>query len=243
MKSIIVSIVDVLGVFIPGFLFLCSIFLFNESLGSHSLLVKDLSNVLSNLSSGAAISLIVVFSYLFGYLIRLKSIRLLQNLTKSRWEEKMKVMSVSLNGMFESAVNNNDLTNSIRESNTKRESIGISQYVPYFHFAKRLALLYSPLACAEIERDEAKIRFTSGLLIPLPFLFINGILLCFKSDIFLGVLLIALSLGSLYVVISNFPKRRLREVENIYHLAVIILKFNHILSNGSNNKPWSVWFR
>jgi hypothetical protein len=219
-KGLLINIIDVLGIFVPGFLLLIGILLFpplaNDLLKEWPTFTILLEAIRNNIWIVASLS--VIASYVLGFLIRLCSIRILHTLTKRSWAEKLRLRTTVIEPTIKSALNDEELCKAI-EANAKAERI--SSLAPYFHFAKRIVRSGPPVLWAESERMEADIRFAAGIFVPLLVFIVDGLWLWSLS----GSVLAAISGVGAFVIIVTFPSRRIREVVYNYYLALIVLRY------------------
>src|SRR5262245_43205857 len=221
MKSIFVSIVDVLGIFIPGFLLLLGIVLIPISSG-HSQSYKMVWQLTPELvranTTGLAVT-IAIASYAVGFIIRLASIGLLNNLTKRWWAAKLTKQAETLSRILEECLNYPELCAALKDVYGSHSVGHVSGIAAYVNFAKRIVRNGNPVLLADAERLEAEMRFSAGLFIPFCVLAFNG-LLSVRSGHF-GWMLLVISLCSCSIILYTFPRRRIREVLHVYTMAIV----------------------
>jgi hypothetical protein len=227
MKSIFVSIVDVLGIFIPGFLLLLGIVLIPISAGhsqSYKMVWQLTPELVRTNATGLAVTVIIA-SYAVGFIIRLASMGLLQTLTKKWWAARLTKQAEALHPVFEECLNYPELCSALKDAYGSQSMGHITGYAAYFSFAKRIIRNGSPSLWAEAERIEAEMRFSAGLFIPFCALALNG-LLSIRSGHF-GWMLLVLSLCSCFIILYTFPRRRIREILHLYTMAIVTLRSNY----------------
>ncbi len=233
MKGLIVSIVDVLGIFVPGFLLLIGIVIF-PSVSSDllkewptwTLLLGGIRDNFAILGVLAAIS-----SYVLGFIIRLCSISILQILTFPFWAEQLKKRVEKLETTLGKALDNIDVSESLQEEVKLRSKFEVAHNAPYFAFAKRLIQNGNPALWTSTERMEAELRFMAGIFITLILLFVDGIRIASSS----GYVLAVISGIGLLIILLSFPTRRIREVVYDYHMALIVLHYPTKSLNTANS--------
>ena len=220
MKGLLISVVDVLGIFVPGFLLLMGILLFpplaNDLLREWPTWPIILEAIRDNIWILGSLSIIV--SYVLGFVIRLCSIPILHTLTKRSWAKKLSLRATVLEPSIKIALNDEELCKAI-EANAQAERI--SSLAPYFHFAKRIVRSGPSVLWAESERMEADIRFAAGIFVPLLVFVVDGLWLRSLS----GFVLASISSIGAFIIILTFPSRRIREVVYNYYLALIVLRY------------------
>jgi hypothetical protein len=219
-RGLLVSVIDVLGIFVPGFLLLIGILLF-PPLSSDLLKQWPTWTVLlevfrNNIWTWVVFSAIA--SYVLGFIIRLCSIRLVQSITKHWWAEKLKKRAKVFEAAIKTALKDKELCETI-EADAKSERI--TSLAPYFHFVKRIVRSGPPVLWAESERMEADIRFAVGIFVPLLIFVVDGLWLASLS----GLILAVVSGIGAFIIIATFPSRRIREVINNYYLALVVLRY------------------
>lgn len=223
MTGLFITMVDILGVFIPGVLLLAGVLLCPPVGSTMPSLAKTLSFVPDHLRSNAWVLGIsaAATAYVLGFLLRLVSMRVLQHLTRRWWKDKLKQQAECLQQTFETALNRPYLCDALKTLSKKLGPTEPGTYAPYFHFAKRLVRSHLPLY-REVERLEAEIRFAAGLFIPFGLLFIDGIwMVAARSDA--GWTVATISLIAAVIIFVTFPSRRIREVIYNYYLALVAL--------------------
>lgn len=223
MKSIFVTIVDILGVFVPGLLLLIGLLLlpwiFNDLI-SQGVTWESFSKFIQ--ANGVALAIIVaITAYVLGFLLRLWSVRLLEALTRFRWATKLKMRATIFHEALESAIGDPKLCEALNNMSASHGKSDLSSYAPYFHFAKRVVRSSNPASWAEAERMEAEIRFAAGLFIPFCILLFDGFFL--RKP--LGYVISIISLVGAVVIWSRFPSRRIKEVLIDYLLAIVVLRY------------------
>jgi hypothetical protein len=235
MKGLVVSIVDVLGIFVPGFLLLMGIVIYiypsiaNDLLKEWPTWTLLLGGIRDNFALFGVLA--AISSYVLGFIIRLCSISILQILTFPFWAEKLKKRAEKLETVIGGALNNKDVCDSLEEEAKLRPKFEVAHNAPYFAFAKRLIQNGNPTLWTGTERMEAELRFMAGIFIPLILLFIDGIRLASYS----GYVLAAVSGIGVLIILQSFPKRRIREVIYNYHMALIVLHYPSKSLNAANS--------
>lgn len=224
MKGLLISIVDVLGIFVPGFLLLTGIFFFPP-------LVNDLFDqwpTWTTLSEAIRVNfstigiLFAISAYVLGFIIRQCSVFTLNLLTFPWWAKQLEKRVEGLEKTLETALNNESLCESLRAEARLRSKYEIAYIAPYFPFAKRLIQNGNPSLWAGAQRYEAELRFSAGIFIPLLIFTCDGLLL--KS--LAGYILAMISGIGAFVVLATFPTRRIREVIYNYYMALIVLQYS-----------------
>jgi hypothetical protein len=181
-KNIFVTIVDILGVFVPGLLLLMGLILLPwifADLQTHGLTWSSLSEFLH--ANGIAFAAaVVIVAYVLGFLLRLCSVRLLEILTWFRWQPKLKARASIFNAAMERAIDDATLCKALNDMADSQGMGELSTHAPYFHFAKRVVRSSNPASWAEAERMEAEIRFAAGLFVPFGVFFFDGFFLQIK---------------------------------------------------------------
>lgn len=232
MKGLIVSVVDVLGIFVPGFLLLMGILLnpsvVNDILKEWSNWPQLLKAVGENLSVIGI--LVAIISYVFGFIIRLFSITIMQFLTFPLWAKKLKKRARNLEAALKVALKNEEVCKGLEEEAKLRSKIEVAHNAPYFVFSKRLIQNGNSTLWTGTERMEAELRFMSGIFIPLIMLSVDGI---FMSSNLGRLLSLVTGLGFL-IILASFPSRRIKEVIYNYHMALIVLHYPSKSSKADN---------
>jgi hypothetical protein len=233
MKGLIVSIVDVLGIFVPGFLLLIGILFFPpvandlvKQWPSWTLLLGGIRDNFATLGILVAIS-----SYVLGFIIRLCSISILQIITFPFWAEKLKKRAKELEKALEVALKNDTVCQSLEAEARLRSKFEVAHNAPYFAFAKRLIQNGNPSLWTGTERMEAELRFMAGIFIPLILLFFDGIRIASSS----GYVLAVVSGIGILIILQFFPTRRIREVIYNYQMALIVIHYPSKLLNAGNS--------
>jgi hypothetical protein len=237
MKGLIVSIVDVLGIFVPGFLLLIGILLFpsvarelSKEWPTSALLLAGVRDNFATLGILAAIS-----SYVLGFIIRLSSISILQILTFPFWAEKLKKrvekLEETLGAALKNDLGNDDVCKSLKAEACLRSRFEVARNAPYFAFAKRLIQNGNPSLWTGTERIEAELRFMAGIFLPLILLFLDGVRIASNS----GYALATVSGVGVLIILLSFPTRRIREVVYNYHMALIVLHYPSRSLNAANS--------
>jgi hypothetical protein len=228
MKSLVVSVVDVLGIFVPGFLLLIGILLLPVALGYSSLYkIAWQATPESMRTNLVGIGIIVVtLSYVMGFVIRMCAILILQELTKKWWGRMLTQKANALTPILESCLDYPDLCTALKESFGTSTMGHLTQYAPYFSFAKRIIRNANAALWADAERLEAELRFSAGLFIPFCLLSIDGLFLIGHQPF--GWILLATSLIGGSITLVTFPRRRMREVLHVYTMAIITLRYKPV---------------
>ena len=222
MKGLFVTLVDVLGIFIPGLLFCGSL----VAMPPIWRVVQPQITSFGCLASSdrlVGVAIVIVVSYVLGFLNRLWSIRLLQAMLKQYWTSRLKELASTLDPVFEGLVSDKLLCNSLRLLGKSLGSDDPSCYAPYFHFAKRLIRM-TPGLWAEAERLEANVRFTAGLFLPLLIMAIDGAWMALACHSWTGGVVAFVSGAGAAAAAVGFPARRNHEVVYNYLLALVALR-------------------
>lgn len=175
MPTFVVTIVDLLGVFVPGFLMLVAMLLVPAALGVHLRLVEVLPD-----PAGSNVWILggtyAITAYILGFLVRLYSINIMNVLTLHRWADQIKTQAAVLEPALTAAFANKQLTESLKTLAKGVDKCDPGRYAPYFHYAKRV-VRREPAMWTEAERLEAEVRFAAGLFLPLVLLVLDGALL------------------------------------------------------------------
>lgn len=223
MKNLFLTIVDILGIFVPGILLLAGLLLFPGVLTSLSSgnLQADLSHFIEANRISIAVAGSIV-AYVLGFLVRLWSIGLLEWITRTKWTKMLQEKVPYLEKPLEKAVGDADFQAALQSLASTYKATDLTPHAPYFHFAKRLVRANNSGLWADAERMEAELRFAAGLCIPFCLFIFDG--LFFPKPF--GYVLSVISLCGLAAVIARFPSRRVKEVLMDYLLALIVLKYN-----------------
>ena len=222
MNGLFLTIVDILGIFVPGALLLGALVAMPpvwHSIDWQSIYPAALLPA-NRLTTIAAVSLV---SYTLGFLNRLWSIRLLQTMVKSAWTDLLTRLASPLNAAFEAAIKDQVLCDSLLTLAKRLNPLDPGHYAPYFHYAKRLTRTM-PGLWAEGERLEADARFTAGLFLPLLLVSIDGAWIALLYRSIPAWLVTVVSAAGVAAVVVAFPSRRNREVIYAYLLALIALR-------------------
>jgi hypothetical protein len=220
MNRLAVTIVDILGVLVPGAVFLGGCLLIPAPVAPIAALTTLVPPIQLLSNPWVMGGIWLATAYVLGLLIRLVSIRLMSIITLRVWSGRLAREAKALESILDTAVANPLLSDSLKELARGYEKSNPCHYAPYFHFAKRLIRQY-PDMWAEAERSEAEIRFVAGLFLPLLLILLDGVLLCFYQP--KAWVLIAVGALGAGVVVYSFPLRRTREVLYDQLLALIIL--------------------
>lgn len=222
MNRLSVTIVDILGVLVPGAVLLVGCLFIPPPLAPIPALTGLVGKPIQPLSNPwVAGGLWLAAAYVSGFLLRLISIPLMNRVTKHWWVPKLKDEADTLDQILEEAIANPKLSTSLKELSKLYGERDPCRYAPFFHFAKRLVRKH-PDMWAEAERLEAEIRFAAGLFLPFLLLLIDGLLLrpTHKSSAWVLVIIGALGAG---LVLFAFPSKRVKEVLYNHFLALAIL--------------------
>jgi len=222
MKGLFVTLVDVLGIFVPGLLFCGSLVAMPPV---WRVVQPQISSIGSLASSDRllGVAIVIVVSYVLGFLNRLWSIRLLQAMFKQYWTSRLEQLASTLNPAFEGLVSDKLLCNSLRLLAKRMGSGDPSYYAPYFHYAKRLIRM-TPGLWAEAERLEADVRFTAGLFLPLLIMSIDGVWMALAYHSWTGGVVAFVSGAGAAAAAVGYPARRNHEVVYNYLLALVALR-------------------
>lgn len=225
MNRLTVTIVDILGVLIPGLVLLFGCILapipFAWVRPLNDTLLQRLP-VLEN--TWVAGGCWLAIAYTLGFVIRLGSIGIMARLTRRRWESHLERQSAVLEKVLEASLANPGLAASLHALVPMYGKDNVGRHAPFFHFAKRL-IRTDPDLWVEAERFEAEVRFAAGLFIPLLLLGIDGVVLAFTTPG--GWILIIAGFGGAAILFSTFAARRTKEVLYDHFLALVILSYRH----------------
>jgi hypothetical protein len=224
MNRLAVTIVDILGVLVPGVVLLAGCALAPVPIAP----ISATGNMIPGLQSLVANSWVVgggclVAAYILGFLLRLVSIRLMNMLTHRFWSGRLEKEAKALEEVFDSALANPALSRSLKELSGGYPPRDPGRYAPYFHFARRLVRT-NPQMWAEAERLEAEVRLAAGLFIPFLVVSLVVIWRWFASKPAPWTFAAASAAGAA-TVLAAFPSRRCREVLYDQMLALTILLY------------------
>jgi hypothetical protein len=236
MNRLSVTVVDVLGLLIPGAILLLAIFLMPIP-AEWALPLKDLLRSRTTLFSNQWVAggLCLAVAYLFGFLIRLTSIPVMNRLTWQRWAPRLRREAEALERPLKSAIANDELFSALRDM-APSDEIDPRHYAPYFPFAKRV-IRTKPELWAEAERLEAEARFTAGLLLPFAALALDGIAHGILRHWHSGILLFVAGVAGGGVSFWTFPSRRINEITYGHLLALTALLYPVKARFGEANAP------
>lgn len=230
MNRLSVTIVDILGVLVPGAALLIGLILFPfpqlDRSAVNSALV-DRVQLFGNPWVAGGCWLAV--AYVLGFLIRLVSIRVMNYLTWWKWGPTLSADSQALEQAFDEALDNPTLAAGLRKLSHLCGKRDPGRYAPFFHFAKRV-VRGSPDYWNEAERLEAEVRFAAGLLIPFVVFAADGIARKLATPA-AWLLLLTGAVGAITIVLT-FPSRRTKEVLYNQLLALAVLIYQPKLSGG-----------
>jgi len=223
MNRLALTVVDVLGLLIPGIVLLFGFCLAPvplEWLQPLNAALLERLPILSN--EWVAGGCFLGSAYTLGFLLRVTSLGALNHLTWRRWSVVFVHQTKAFNGVFEVALANAQLTQALNEFSSHYEKHHPGKYAPYFPLAKRLIRRNSEL-WAEAERLEAEVRFTAGLFFPFIVLSLDGIARGLSTP---GAwVLLALGASGAVIVLRTFPPRRSSEVLYVQLLALTLLLY------------------
>lgn len=223
MNRLSVTIVDLLGMLVPGAVMLCGLFFLPPFWISLSTVRPPGSGTLGPLSEPwIAGGIWLAVAYVIGFLLRQISIPLMQHLTRGRWVPQLVKEAAVLDPIFETALGDASLTTSLKDLAQLRKDGDPGHLAKYFHFAKRI-VRNRPELWVEAERLEAEMRFLAGLFVPFVLLFLDGAILLILSQN--AWALTAIGAGGAAVILYAFPSRRVKEVRYDYFLALVALKY------------------
>lgn len=224
-KSLAITIVDVIGVFFPGLLFVTAVAILLGT-GSPAAGFVPL-DIAARLPQWLQISGLIVVVYVLGFLMRLGSLRALQRLTSPFWEPPLTRAAGRLEQTMRACIGDSGLSEALVEMGRRREyRSDVAASAPFFHFAKRIVRLRAPRLWPEAQRLEAEIRFAAGLLVPLLLFAIDAAVV--PGPLLFRLLVLGVSLGGIAVIVTTFPSKRIREVINIHFLAIIALRYKDV---------------
>jgi hypothetical protein len=225
MNRLSVTVIDVLGLLVPGFVFVIGIALTpipSAWLEPLSKALHDRLPLLTNpwVAGGSWLAI----AYVLGFLMRLTSITIMNRLTVHRWKPRLEREAAAVDELFAELIANSRLTESLKRLASLCSERDPARYAPYFHFAKRLIRTNNDL-WAEAERLEAEVRFSAGLFFPFVVLALDGVL-----GFFLGFsrpaasILILVGVAGVVIIIQSFPSRRAKEFLYDQFLALVMLR-------------------
>jgi hypothetical protein len=232
LKDFFLSIIDVIGILVPGFLFGLGVALLPPV--TRRVLSTNLDYLVSH--SIALVVTSIVVAYVLGFVIRLSAIRFMNTLTRRWWASKLKKRTRALDGAITQHLEMVDpiLLRCLQNEPLSRSKGGVSDAARYFHFIKRVVRSGPATLWAEAERLEAEIRFVAGLVFPLMLFTIDGLWMAFSSEPWIGSSMLAISLLSLLIIFLEYPGRRIGEVIYVYYLGLIIMMGNKARSSGND---------
>ena len=235
MNRMTVTIVDVLGVLIPGAALVVALLLLPFPNVNSAELAQRLAGRIPPLSNAwvAGCGWLTV-AYVLGFLIRLVSIRLMNYLTWQRWAAPLRADAATLEKPFEDALANPVLCQSLKDLARDCGVRDPGHYAPFFHFAKRL-VRGSASFWAEGERLEAEVRFGAGLLPPFVVLWIDGIFRGFHTPA--SWILAVAGLAGAVLTVTTFPARRTKEVLYDQLLALALLNYPANVTKAPQTVP------
>jgi hypothetical protein len=223
MNRLSVTVVDLLGMLVPGVVLLVAFFLLPTGLAPLPEIVGLRVSDLEILDDSWVVGVLcLATAYVLGFLLRQLAIPVMQAITKERWTHHLRREAEILGPSLEAALGDESLVKSLRElaEINKRDP---GHHAPFFHLVKRL-IRQHPELWVEVERLEAEIRLLAGLFLPFLLLLLDG-LLCFIAGQAGWWTLMALGAGGAGVILYVFPGRRVKEVRHAYFLALVALKF------------------
>lgn len=241
MRDFFVTIVDLLGVLLPGLVLLAALCvcppIFDDiamiaSKFSGSALKapvgKESSERNSDSQPGAlpVICVIVLVSYVLGFVVRLVAIRIVNRLTGKRWRDRLAESIRELHKVLASLLRPPELEASIlAEVANRADDRGISRPAPLFHYAKRLVRAANPELWAEAERTEAEIRLAAGLLLPALLFAIDGVWWWWlgRGTSTTSSVLVFGSLLVFVATLTSVKERRIREIVFVHYMAILVL--------------------
>jgi hypothetical protein len=226
MNRLTVTVVDILGVLVPGAVLLLGCTLAMLPATPSPELAQLLRRVPGVWNPWVLAGVLLAGAYVTGFLLRLVSIRILNILTLRVWKDRVRREAAALAPALEQAVNDPTLTKALQELHKPEDHGGgrgrdPGQFAPYFHFAKRLIRRH-PELWTEAERLEAEVRLVAGLFIPFLVLLADGVIL--TRVVPEAWTLIPVGLLGASVVLIAFPERRAREVLYDQLLAIVSLR-------------------
>jgi len=233
MNRLSVTIIDILGVLVPGAALLLGLLLFpfpQLDRSSINSALSDRIELFGNPWVAGACWLSV--AYVLGFLIRLVSIRIMNYFTWWKWGPTLSDDSKALEASFDEALHNPTLAAGLRQLAKRCDKRDPGQYAPFFHFAKRI-VRGSPDFWNEAERLEAEVRFAAGLFIPFVVFAADGVARKLATPA-AWLLLIAGVIGAVTILLT-FPSRRAKEVLYNQLLALAVLLYQAEPSAGASN--------
>jgi hypothetical protein len=223
MHRLSVNIIDILGVLVPGSLLLAGVLLIPIPRATSIPPTDTLGEWMPVVSTPwAAVGTWLIVAYLFGFLLRLFSVNLMQRLTWRRWVPRVHRDAEALSEVLTSAIANASLTRSLIAVAVTRGPRDPGRHAPYYHFLKRLVRTRQEL-WTEAERLEAEARFAAGLFLPSLVYVVDGILWRQVSAAS-WVFILAGSLTAMLVLLT-FPSRRAKEMLYVQYLGLAILLY------------------
>jgi hypothetical protein len=238
MKGLLVTIVDVFGIFIPGALLAIALLAFPpvtaELIRGDGIWLTGLRRV-DPLVAGTG-GFIVACA--LGFVNRLWAVKLCSRLTSRLWSDKLRARTADLDPMIARYFGDRELGIDLGKLAGTLSKNETGRYAPYFHYAKRLIRANSSALWSATERLEAEIRFTAGLLVPFAALAFDGLYAAVFQPAFLSVGVSLLAGVGAVAAVRAFPSRKVREVQYVYLMAIIVLKRLHLpQSDGAGSEP------
>lgn len=235
MNRLSVTVIDVLGLLVPGVVLLFGLCLAPLPSQSYEPLNQALLAripLLANIWVAGACW--VAAAYVLGFLLRLTSISLMNRLTWKRWSSDLQAEAKEIDEVFKAALNNDALSQGLHRLAERCGERDPGRYAPYFHFAKRI-VRGNPEYWSEAERLEAEVRFAAGLFVPFALLALDGLLrFTFSREFLPGLLLLAVGITGATFIRRTFKTRRTKEVLYDQFLALSILLYPPSKSAKSN---------
>jgi hypothetical protein len=220
--GIFVTLVDVVGVLVPGLVLLLGIALLPPV--AHELkascLLSWLQYPLEHCCWLLAIAGLTA-GYIVGFMIRLFSTKLLQFLCWRSLQEGAKKAVNYVEPLLEAALGDKQLSSAIRATlPTERPGpLGKyhhSRYAPFFDLARHLVRASGSSLWAQAERREVDVRLMTGLLVPLTLLALDGVLYVAQGWVAFGLCLTPMSVIAIILIAYRFPRYRAREAFDVY---------------------------
>ncbi len=235
MKGILITVVDVLGIFVPGFLLFVGIIICPPLSIELSNLAVKFPHLPDEIVKNFTLILVLaaIISYVLGFLIRLCSIGMIHIFTKAFWTEKLGRQAAVLEKHILAALNDEALCDSLKIEAGFYNKYTLNYQAPYFGFVKRIIKMGNPTLYSEAERLEAEIKFSTGIFVPLLLFVTDGIWIWYSFGLISGFVISMTAFLGVLIILLTFPNRRIKEVTYTYYLALILLQYGpSLLSMG-----------
>ncbi len=229
LKSFSLGIIDLLGIMVPGVVWVGLLFYFhflypNIWVKEFTLASKEAIQYFPENSFLVNCVVLLFSSYVVGYLSRLAPPRLLDRITipiaffgtGERFSKVHKLQRQDKIAPYDFLYKHQAEHLRNMESGSAEFS-GVSNYFQMFFLCKRLILQYAPNLWADAERREAEIRLINGLFYAV---FFSFLVFTFQGDFLFACFALLLTV---FLAVS-FRRRRYAEVSFVYSSTYIVLK-------------------